>query len=50
MRETNCVHAALVELKSGGAADYWMKGEATIPLGDLAVPVKSKPDKGGGGL
>ena len=50
VRETNCVHAALVELKSGGAADYWMKGEATIPLGDLAVPVKSKPDKGGGGL
>jgi hypothetical protein len=31
-RETNCVHAALVELKSGGAADYWMKGEARVPL------------------
>jgi outer membrane protein OmpA-like peptidoglycan-associated protein len=32
VRSTNCVHAALVELKSGGARDYWMKGEATVPL------------------
>ncbi len=32
VRETNCVHAALVELKSSGAADFWMKGEATVPL------------------
>jgi hypothetical protein len=33
VRPTNCVHAALVELKSGGGAkDYWMKGEATVPL------------------
>jgi hypothetical protein len=31
-RETNCVHAALVELQSSGAADFWMKGEATVPL------------------
>jgi hypothetical protein len=31
-RETNCLHAALVELKSSGAADFWMKGEATVPL------------------
>lgn len=31
-RETNCVHAALVELKTAGAADFWMKGEATVPL------------------
>jgi hypothetical protein len=31
-RETNCVHAALVELKSTGSADFWMKGEATVPL------------------
>jgi hypothetical protein len=42
-RDTNCVHAALVELKAGwpsslidkagsGAADFWMKGEATVPL------------------
>jgi hypothetical protein len=32
VRETNCVHAAAVELKSDGAKDYWMKGEATVPL------------------
>jgi hypothetical protein len=33
VRSTNCVHAALVELKIGGVAkDYWMKGEATVPL------------------
>jgi hypothetical protein len=31
-RETNCIHAAGVELKSGRARDYWMKGEVTIPL------------------
>lgn len=32
VRTDNCVHAAGVELKSGNARDYWMKGEATIPL------------------
>jgi hypothetical protein len=32
LRETNCLHAALVELKTTGAADFWMKGEATVPL------------------
>lgn len=42
-RETNCVHAALVELKSGGAADYWMQGEARVPLGVIRAPA------GGGG-
>jgi hypothetical protein len=31
-RDTNCIHAAAVELKSSGAKDYWMKGETTIPL------------------
>jgi Domain of unknown function (DUF4157) len=31
-RDTNCVHAAAVELKANGARDYWMKGETTIPL------------------
>jgi hypothetical protein len=31
-RDTNCVHAAAVELKSGTARDYWMIGEATIQL------------------
>ncbi|TWT02002.1 hypothetical protein [Reyranella sp. CPCC 100927] len=30
-RETNCVHAAFVEMKSRGAADYWMFGAATVP-------------------
>jgi hypothetical protein len=32
LRPTNCVHATAVELKSGDARDYWMKGEATISL------------------
>ena len=32
LRETNCVHAALVELQTTGASDFWMKGEATVPL------------------
>jgi hypothetical protein len=36
-RSTNCVHAALVELQSTGAADYWMKGEATVPLSVLSA-------------
>jgi hypothetical protein len=31
-RDTNCVHAAAVELKRGAAMDYLMKGEVTIPL------------------
>jgi hypothetical protein len=34
-RPTNCVHAAFVELKSFEdirAADFWMIGEATVPL------------------
>jgi hypothetical protein len=30
-RPTNCVHAAAVELKSSGAADYWMVGETVVP-------------------
>lgn len=34
-RETNCLHAALVELKTTGAADFWMKGEATVSLSVL---------------
>jgi hypothetical protein len=32
VRPTNCVHAAFVEMKSQGAADFWMIGEATVPL------------------
>jgi hypothetical protein len=48
VRPTNCVHAALVELQTGGARDFWMKGEATVPLslfrGDLigGVDVESR--------
>jgi hypothetical protein len=41
-RETNCVHAAAVELKSGTARDYWMVGEATIPIG-VILSVSSGP-------
>jgi Domain of unknown function (DUF4157) len=44
-RETNCVHAALVELKSGTTADYWMKGEATVPL---SLFRRVPPPSGGG--
>jgi hypothetical protein len=42
-RPTNCVHAAMVELKSSGAKDYWMVGDAVLPLrlvlGTTAAPV-----------
>jgi outer membrane protein OmpA-like peptidoglycan-associated protein len=31
-RDTNCVHAAMVELKSSGAKDYWMIGDAVVSL------------------
>jgi len=31
-RSSNCVHAAMVELKSSGAKDYWMMGDAVVPL------------------
>jgi hypothetical protein len=41
-RDTNCVHAALVELQASGAADYWMRGEATVPL---PTPASSAPKK-----
>jgi hypothetical protein len=34
-RPTNCLHAALVELKNSGAADFWMKGEAEVKLSSL---------------
>jgi len=32
VRPTNCVHAAMVEMKRDGAIDFWMIGEATVPL------------------
>ena len=38
VRETNCLHAALVELKSSGAADYWMKGQAEVALSLIIKP------------
>jgi hypothetical protein len=31
-RVSNCAHAAAVELKASGASDYWMKGDAVVPL------------------
>lgn len=34
-RSSNCVHAAMVELKASGARDYWMLGDAVIPLRSL---------------
>lgn len=30
-RPSNCVHIAAVELKSSGAADYWMIGDTVVP-------------------
>jgi hypothetical protein len=35
-RPSNCVHAAMVELKSSGAKDYWMIGDAVVPLSLLS--------------
>ncbi|HEY9639178.1 MAG TPA: hypothetical protein V6C57_01775 [Coleofasciculaceae cyanobacterium] len=32
LRSSNCLHAAMVELKSSGAADYWMVGDSVLPL------------------
>jgi len=32
VRGDNCIHAAAVEMKSQGARDYWMKGQAVVPL------------------
>ncbi len=32
VRPTNCIHAAFVEKKADGAADFWMIGEAAVPL------------------
>jgi hypothetical protein len=38
VRETNCLHAALVELKTSGAADFWMKGQAEVALSLVTKP------------
>ena len=45
-RETNCVHAAIVEMQAGTAADYWMKGEATAPLSVLSAGAAKKKSSG----
>lgn len=37
-RSDNCVHAALVELKSQGAADFMMTGQATVDLSKIMTP------------
>lgn len=37
VRVTNSLHAALVQLKDRGAADYWMLGEATFPMSLLEM-------------
>jgi hypothetical protein len=37
VRETNCLHAALVELKASGASDFWMKGQAEVLLSTIAM-------------
>jgi hypothetical protein len=46
-RPSNCVHAAMVELKRSGAKDYWMVGDARIPLsavlGRRPTPSPSAP-------
>lgn len=48
-RPTNCLHAALVEMKPGGAqrgfaaADFWMKGQANLNL-LLFTGLKGQPE------
>lgn len=37
-RDDNCIHAALVEMQDKGAADYWMKGVAEVPLAQVVGP------------
>jgi hypothetical protein len=46
-RPSNCVHAAMVELKRSGAKDYWMIGDTTIPLSAVLGrgPVTSAPTR-----
>lgn len=47
-RSSNCVHAAMVELKSTGAKDYWMVGDAVVPLSQVtggAAPTPSGPTR-----
>jgi hypothetical protein len=43
-RPTNILHAACVELKADKARDFWMIGEATVPLDSFLKP----PPRGAG--
>jgi hypothetical protein len=47
-RITNCVHAAAVEAKLSGAADFWMYGYGTISLS--SVKSTKRPMGGSGGI
>lgn len=38
VRDTNCVHAAFVEMKISGAADFWMVGVGEVNLSLIAKP------------
>jgi hypothetical protein len=38
VRGDNCIHAAAVEMKNQGAQDYWMKGQAVVPLALITGP------------
>lgn len=44
-REPICVHAAAVEVKSSGAADYWMVGDGVVSLDVFRAP--AGPGEGG---
>jgi hypothetical protein len=35
IRDNNCLHAAMVEMKRHGAADFWMKGKAVVSLSEI---------------
>lgn len=39
-RPTHCVHVAAVDMKLRGAQDYWMVGEATIPMTVIRAPLR----------
>jgi hypothetical protein len=43
IRDNNCLHAAMVEMKLEGAADFWMKGKAVISLDTLPAPDAEAP-------
>ena len=38
VRNTNSMHAAFVELKDAGAADFWMIGQATFDMSKFGLP------------